>query len=530
MSSPFLKSVFVSPSVLGIILSLSTGVMAAPENNSTQVSGTPSSRVAANDPNPEANSRKIVGDEVKPGDWQYSALQGVASKYGCDANLNNKTVSTVDFARGLNNCLVKFEPMLANQPKSVTTEDLEVIKKLTQEFRAQLSEVDNRLNQSDKKIAQAQSNQFSTTTKLKGEAIFNATGTVSGGDPNNTVVGKRVRLLFETSFTGKDKLWTRIAAGNQPGLNANFKNGGTAEASQVSEGFTPGLTQPGAVGVDWLAYQLPFNNSNIYIAGTGGLHVDYAPTYGNSFDDATGGNGALTSFAESSPIYKLGGGAGVGTSFPVSETTGLTSVTVGYLAGNAFSGAKDKGFFNGDYAALAQANFKLSDKLDAGLTYVSSYHTAGNPLYAFGGSVGVTGTGTGGATSLIGANANPNSASANSYGAEVTFKPSDTLAFNAFVLNTVANKVTLGKQDIWSYGAGVTVPNVDGKGGLVGLLIGAEPYVGGVGKTPFHIEGFYKYKLSDNLSITPGLIYLTAPNQIEGNGAFIGVVRTTFTF
>jgi hypothetical protein len=529
MSSPFLKSIFVSPTVLGIILCLSTGAMAAPERNSTQVSGNRSSQVAANDTKPEANSRKIVGEEVKPGDWQYTALQGVASKYGCDANLNNKTVSTVDFARGLNNCLVKFEPMLANRPDSVTSEDLEVIKKLTQEFRAQLSEIDNRINQSDKKIAQVQANQFSTTTKLKGEAIFNVTGAVSGADPNNTVFGKRVRLLFETSFSGKDRLWTRIAAGNQPGVNANFKNGATAEGSQVSEGFTPGLGA-GAVGVDWLAYQLPFNNTNIYIAGTGGLHVDYAPTYGGSLDDATGGSGALTNFAESSPIYKLGGGAGVGTTFPVSETTGLSSVTVGYLAGNANSGAKDKGFFNGDYAALAQANFKLSDKLDAGLTYVNSYHTAANPLYAFGTGVGVTGSGTGGATSLVGANANPGSTSANSYGAEFIFKASDTLAFNGFVLNTIANKATIGKQDIWSYGGGVSLPNVDGKGGLIGLIVGAEPYVGGVGKTPFHIEGFYKYKLSDNLSITPGLIYLTSPNQIDGNGAFIGVVRTTFTF
>jgi Carbohydrate-selective porin, OprB family len=528
MSSPFLKSVFVSPTVLATILLLSNGVMAAPEGNSTQVSGTPSSRVAANDTKPEENSRKIVGDEVKPGDWQYSALQGVASKYGCDANLNNKTVSTVEFARGLNNCLVKFEPMLANQPNSVTSEDLEVIKKLTQEFRAQLSEIDNRINQSDKKIAQVQANQFSTTTKLKGEAIFNVTGAVSGADPNTTVFGKRVRLLFETSFTGKDRLWTRIAAGNQPGLGNNFKNGPSSEAGQVSEGLVPGLAA-GAVGVDWLAYQLPFNNSNIYIAGTGGLHVDYAPTYGGSFDDATGGNGALTNFAESSPIYKLGGGAGVGTSFPVSETTGLTSVTVGYLAGNANSGAKDKGFFNGDYAALAQANFKLSDKLDAGLTYVNSYHTAGNPLYAFGTNTGVTGSGTGGAN-LLGANANPGTTSANSYGAQFIFKASDTLTFNGFALNTVANKTTLGKQDIWSYGGGVSLPNVDGKGGLIGLIVGAEPYVGGVGKTPFHIEGFYKYKLSDNLSITPGLIYLTAPNQIGENGAFIGVVRTTFTF
>ncbi len=521
MSSPFLKSVLASPTVLGMILLLSTGVMAAPERNSTQISGTPSSLVAANDTTSEVNSRKIIGEEVQPGDWQYTALQGVASKYGCDANLNNKTVSTVDFARGLNNCLVKFEPMLANRPKSITTEDLEVIKRLTQEFRAQLSEVDNRLNQSDKKIAQAQGNQFSTTTKLKGEAIFNVSGAVSGANPNNTVFGNRVRLLFETSFSGKDRLWTRIAAGNQTPISGFLTNGATGEGTQVFEGVPFGTANTG--GVDWLAYQFPVNsNTNAYVAAFGGIHVDYAPTYGGSFEDATGGNGALSFFAESSPIYKIGGGAGVGASFPLSETTGLTSVTVGYLAGKGNSPARGAGLFNGDYAALVQANFKLSDKLDAGLTYVNSYHTPGSTIYGFGGTGALTGSSV--------ANTNATGGTANSYGAQVSFKPSDTLALNAFVLNTNANKATEGSQNIWSYGAGVTVPNVDGKGNSVGLLVGAEPYVSGAGKTPFHIEGFYKYKLSDNLSITPGLIYLTAPNQIDANGALIGVIRTTFTF
>jgi Carbohydrate-selective porin, OprB family len=534
MSSPFLKSVFVGPTTLGILLLLSTAAIAAPDSNSIPASGTPSSQVAANDTKSEANNRKIVGNEVKPEDWQYSALQGVASKYGCETNLNNKTVSTVDFARGLNTCLTKFEPMLASQPNSVTTEDLEVIKRLTQEFRAQLSEVDNRINQSDKKIALAQSNQFSTTTKLKGEAIFNVSGAVSGADPNNTVFGNRVRLLFESSFTGKDRLWTRLAAGSQSPISGLLKNGATGEGTQVFEGVPFGASlnnggtttlspAPNTGGIDWLAYQFPVNSTtNAYVAAFGGIHVDYVPTYGGSFDDGTGGNGALTLFGESSPIYKIGGGAGVGTSFPVSDTTGLTSVTVGYLAGKGNSPAKGAGLFNGDYAALVQANFKLSDKLDAGLTYVNSYHTAGSTIYGFGGTGALTGS------SL--ANTNATGGTANSYGAEVSFKPSDTLALNAFVLNTNANKATEGSQSIWSYGGGVTVPNVDGKGGSVGLLVGAEPYVSGTGKTPFHIEGFYKYKLSDNLSVTPGLIYLTSPNQIDGNGAFIGVVRTTFTF
>jgi Carbohydrate-selective porin, OprB family len=511
MSSTFWKSVFISPAVVGIALLLATGVKAAPASSSVRVAATEVS------PAPTTASPEVATDLVKPGDWQYTALQAVAAKYGCNTNLNDRAVSQVDFARGLNTCLSKVEPMLAQQPTSVTAEDLEVIKRLTQEFRAQLTEVDNRLVTADKRIAQAQANQFSTTTKLKGEAIFNLSGAVSGVDNKNTVLGDRVRLLFESSFNGQDKLWTRLAANNQLGVNSTLRNGPTGEGAQVAEGGTNN-----SVGIDWLAYQFPVYNTNVYVAAFNGIHVDYAPSYGSNFEDFTGGSGALSSFAESSPIYKIGGGAGVGTNFPVSPT-GLTSVSVGYFAGGAAGNpAAGNGLFNGDNSLLGQLNFKFSDKFDAGLTYVSSYHTGTNPIFGFGaGGVGLTGSGI--------ANAGTNGTKANSYGAQFAYKASDTVAFNGFVMNTNANKST-GKEDIWSYGAGLSLPNLDGKGGLVGLMVGAEPYVGGTGSTPFHIEGFYKYKLSDNLSITPGLIYLTAPNQASGNGAVIGTVRTTFTF
>ena len=520
MSSTFWKSIFISPITLGIALLLASGAMAAPKGsvsaNDQPDVATPT-QVAANDVE--------AGADIKPSDWQYSALQGVAAKYGCNANLNNQPVSQLEFARGLNNCLGKVEPILAQNPSGVTAADLEVIKRLTQEFRAQLSEVDNRLTSTEKRIAQSQGNQFSTTTKLKGEAVFNITGAASGSDSSNTVFGDRVRLLFESSFNGQDRLWTRIVTGNQPGVNSNLKNGGTAEGTQVSEGIP--FTNPNATGLDWLAYQFPLSTSTVYLAATGGIHVDYTPSYGGSFDDATGANGALSSFAESSPIYKIGGGAGVGATLPFSST-GLTSLNVGYLAGSANRPTNGAGLFNGDYAILAQANFKLGDKLDGGLTYVNSFHTGTNAIYGFGAGA-VTGTGilnTGNPP----AGSTLNGTTANSYGAGFLYKASDTLAFNGFVMNTVANRGGIGKQDIWSYGAGLSLPNIDGNGSLIGLLVGAEPYVGGVGTTPYHIEGFYKYKLSDNLSITPGLIYLTAPNQTAGNSALIGVVRTTFTF
>jgi hypothetical protein len=536
MSLALWKSVLINPVILGIALLLSTGAMAAPKSNEidssapvrgttgdiilNKASGATSVKVAASETTPatqlEQNSSEIATDIVKPGDWSYTALQGVAAKYGCNSNLNNQPVSGLEFARGLNTCLVAVEPILAQKPSSVTAGDLEVIKRLTQEYRAQLTEIDSRLISADKKVAQAQANQFSTTTKLKGEAIFNLSGALSGSDSNNIVLGDRVRLVFESSFNGQDKLWTRLATGNHAGVTGNLKNGATPEGSQVTE-----FNANNSVFVDWLAYQFPYNNTNVYVAAFNGGHMDYAPTYGSNFDDFTGGNGALSFFAESNPIYKIGGGAGVGTNIPIAET-GLKSLSIGYLAGSPNSNAPSKGLFNGDYALLGQLNFKLSDKLDAGLTYVNSYHTGTNPLYGFGIAPALAGSSQ--------ANLNNGGMTANSYGAAFAYKASDTLAFNGFVLNTSANKATIGKQDIWSYGAGLSLPNFDGKGSLIGLLVGAEPYLGGGGSTPYHIEGFYKYKFSDNLSITPGLIYLTAPNQISGNGAVIGVVRTTFTF
>jgi Carbohydrate-selective porin, OprB family len=539
MSSAVWKSVSIGPMLLGSILLLTTGAMAAPKSTEVarspvngridnlifnKASGATPVKIAATEPT-SADDRSET-DIVKPSDWQYKSLQGLATKYGCNPNLNNKPVSQLEFARGLNACLNRVEPMLAQQPgglpgstpSGVTRADLEVLQRLTQEYRAQLAEIDGRLVATDKKVAQLQANQFSTTTKLKGEAIFNVTGAVSGSNSNNTVFGDRVRLLFETSFSGKDRLWTRLATGNQPGINGQLKNGATGEGAQVSES-----NANNAVAVDWLAYQFPVGNTNVYVSAVAGLHADYAPTYGSNFEDVTGGNGALSNFAESSPIYKIGGGSGIGTNIPVADK-GLTSLSLGYMAGGSPNNPRaGAGAFNGDYALLGQLNFKLGEKFDAGLTYVNSYHTGANPIYGFGGGSALVGTGL--------ANNTTAGANANSYGAQFVYRASDTLAFNGFVVNTNANKATIGNQNIWSYGAGLSLPNFDGKGNLIGLLVGAEPYVGGNGTTPYHLEGFYKYKYSDNLSITPGLIYLTAPNQSTNNGgALIGVIRTTFTF
>ncbi len=83
-----------------------------------------------------------------------------------------------------------------------------------------------------------------------------------------------------------------------------------------------------------------------------------------------------------------------------------------------------------------------------------------------------------------------------------------------------------GDGEILSYALTFAFPDLGKEGNLLGLVVGAEPYLtsflGGnpqpfkVG-LPLHIEAFYRYQINNNISITPGLIWLTAPNQDNNN-------------
>ena len=77
---------------------------------------------------------------------------------------------------------------------------------------------------------------------------------------------------------------------------------------------------------------------------------------------------------------------------------------------------------------------------------------------------------------------------------------------------------------------------------MLGFVVGQEPRLTGTSgftvedltrdpDTSFHIEAFYRHQLGDRLSITPGLIWITAPDHDRSNpdiGLF--TVKTTFEF
>lgn len=480
--------------------------------------------------------------DVQPTDWAFQALQSLVERYGCIAGYPNSTyrgnraLTRYEFAAGLNACLDRVNELIATATADlVKKEDLATLQRLQEEFSAELATLRGRVDAVEARTAELEAHQFSTTTKLVGEAIFAVTDNFGKNDNNNTVFQDRVRLDLQTSFTGKDTLHTRLAAGNATPLN--LRNG-TFEGTQT---FNLSPTTNNGVSVDWLSYYFPLGNSQVYVAATGGIHSDYVPTVNPYFEDYDGGNGALSTFASESPIYRIGGGAGGGVNLAFGKGGGgfQPSLTLGYLASQANNPGVNTGLTEGNYAALGQLNLKVGDRITLAATYVHAYNSANSVLFNAGGTNPVVGTsqanflanstpGIGG----IGVGGNPYVS--NSYGFEAAFKPSDKLSISGFVL--YSNITGLGANDngeVWSYGAGLALPDFGKKGNVLGLFAGVEPYIGSnTADKPYHFEGFYKYRVTDNISITPGVIWLTNPGQIAGNNddAIIGTLRTTFTF
>ncbi|MEO1429148.1 MAG: iron uptake porin [Cyanobacteria bacterium J06633_8] len=485
--------------------------------------------------------------DVQPTDWAFQALQSLVERYGCIAGYpngtyrGNRALTRYEFAAGLNACLDRVNELIATATADIVTrEDLATLQRLQEEFSAELATLRGRVDALEARTAELEANQFSTTTKLAGEAIFALTDAFGDtvDDNNNTVFQNRIRLDLQTSFTGKDVLHTRLATGNAQRLNTT----GDAFDGTNFQTFnvTGDTSNSNDVTLDWLAYYTNLGPAQLYVAATGGIHSDYAATVNPYFEDYDGGNGALSTFASESPIYRIGGGAGAALNLKFGKGGGPlrgSSLTVGYLGSEPSDPGIGSGVFNGNYAALGQLNFNLNSRIALAATYVHGYHGAGSALFDAGGfggaNVPVVGTPQ--------ANLLENPSSSNSYGLAAAIRPSSKISVSGFVsYHDVTGFQANDDFEAWSWGAGIALPDFGGKGNVLGFFGGAQPYSINRNLTgrstedsdiPYHIEGFYKYRVNDNVSITPGVIYQSSSGQNDDNDdAFIGTLRTTFTF
>ncbi|MGV0024065.1 iron uptake porin [Phormidesmis priestleyi] len=341
--------------------------------------------------------------DVQPTDWAFQALQSLVERYGCIAGYpdrtyrGNRALTRYEFAAGVNACLDRINELItASTANLVKKEDLAVLQKLQEEFAAELAALRRRVDAIETRTATLEKQQFSTTTKLVGEAVF-AVNDIFGkqvDDLNNTVFQDRVRLDLQTSFTGKDILHTRLAAGNvrqflvQGATISAFVPDSEGQLVGTSEGSLAsrvnGQTQNRIV-LDRLDYSFPVGDRlQLYVAATGGKSQYYVPSTVNQFfEDLDGGNGSISAFSQESPIYRIGGGAGAALNLALDRQKKVV-LTAGYLATNAENPSVGKGFFNGDFAALGQLTITPSDAFQVGFTYVHGYHTPGNAIFGLG--------------------------------------------------------------------------------------------------------------------------------------------------
>ena len=495
--------------------------------------------------------------DVSPTDWAYEALRSLVDRYGCIAGFPNQTyrgsqpLSRYEFAAGLNSCLNQIERLIASQ-YSVAPEDLETINRLNQEFEAELATIGGRVDELESRTAVLEDNQFSTTTKLAGEAIFGIASVFGGsnqelidetGDDDidsETVFGYRTRLELETSFTGEDLLFTRLSTCNFPEF---------AEETGTFQGELA-FAEPADsdLGLEVLFYDRPIGeNTNVLIGAAGLAADDIANTV--SILDGDGASGAISAFGTRSPIYLPPGETGLGIIHSFGDKLELSA---GYLAGEASDPEDGAGLFDGSYSAIGQLTITPFERLTVALTYVNAYNQSD------------TGVGSDLANiqslTAAGENADPLQpgvfeggvpTSKNSYGAQFSFALSDRIVIGGWgglskvrTLDEFAadgQLVGRGSQDIWNWAATLAFPDLGKEGSLGGIIVGMEPWVADSSidvegfdddaETSLHAEAFYQYQLNDNIAITPGVIYINNPDNNEDNDdLFIGALRTTFTF
>ena len=104
--------------------------------------------------------------DVQPTDWAYQALSNLVERYGCVAGYPNGTYKG-------GQSMTRFEAAaLLNACLDRVTEVTDELQRLLNEFKAELVVLTARVDGLDAKVGQLEATQFSTTTKLKGEANF----------------------------------------------------------------------------------------------------------------------------------------------------------------------------------------------------------------------------------------------------------------------------------------------------------------------------------------------------------------------
>ncbi|MBD1910557.1 MULTISPECIES: iron uptake porin [unclassified Leptolyngbya] len=531
MSKLLWKSLLVAPAVLGATL-----VSSAALAQTAPAAGSANEMATLDQVMQYSNEGRGAGElaqvtsvtqfsDVSPSDWAYEALSFLANSedqggldclegYPDGTYRGNRALTRYEFAAGLAACLD------AIAGAQLDAEQLARIEALQREFAAELAALRGRVDALEAAVDELEANQFSTTTRLRGEAIFAVSDIFGGenldiGSENNVALGDRVRLNFDTSFTGDDLLRTRLQSGD---FNTFQNVPGTEDSNFIPEGIASNQTAfsfqtdtDDDIRLDDFYYQFPLGGA-VFTIGLNSVGISDIVTSVSPFDSST--TGSVLNFGYN-PIYDLG---------RQDEALGVTydfgdafQIGAGYLTDEASDPSQDDGLFNGDSTFFGQLTFDTGD-LTVAATYVNAY--VGNSEIS--GAVG--------------------DAIFNGYGLSANFVLGDVFNIGgwiSYIDGDTFNNGNVGQGEYWSYAATLGVEDLGIDGSLLGLIVGVPTYAnydlagGGAIRqdNAVSIEALYRIPLSDNISITPSVAFIdNVGNDSDNDAVVIGTVRTSFRF
>ncbi|NET61826.1 MAG: iron uptake porin, partial [Symploca sp. SIO2E6] len=477
--------------------------------------------------------------DVTPQDWAYDALRSLVNNYRClvgyDDNTfrGNSNLTRYEFAAALNRCLERVETIIRNNFDLATEEDLASIQRLIEEFEAELATVKNKVSDQEERVDFLDNHNFSTTTILRGQANFFLTDVFgdrkavpSGQTPTEdldavTTFSGGVRLDFDTSFTGRDLLRTRIQAGNTSSLASGVT--GTAMTNIAGN-----INTGNDVRLSKLFYRFPIGDrGSVYLGATGQSASDFVPALNPA--------STIALFGFYNPIYDVGFGTGGGLYYQLSDLIGVGAsyYTTTSRSNNPNPG---NGLFNGHFNALSQITLTPSDRLGISLTYTHYYSP--NP------------NNTNNVTSFIGSEfaqtpfGGTTATSSDNLNVAASYQISDRFQVGGWVgyyhataeAPAVVNNVNIpegSNADIWTWALTASYSDLIKQGSNLSFILGLPPKATNNDvvqredqDTSYHIEVSYRYPITDRISITSGGFVILDPEHNEANNdIWVGLIR-----
>jgi len=502
--------------------------------------------------------------DVQPTDWAYQALSNLVERYGCVAGYPNGTFAG-------KKAMTRFEAAaLLNACLDRVTEVTDQLKKLMKEFEKELAILKGRVDGLEARVGTLEANQFSTTTKLKGSTYWVLGGNAFGGNYSGGNLGASaleggtsfnydLRLDLDTSFTGKDLLRTRLRAGN---FGASGFGSGPVGLNALEVAFE---SDAGAniVAIDRLFYQFPLGNGFTFTGGPRVRQDDMLALWPSAYPADTILD--VFTYAGAPGTYSLtqGGGAGIWW-----QNDGF-SVSANYVSANANNGQPG---YNGSVAAgTAGGGGGILTQGARSTTTVQLGYAASNWGAAFAYAYDQNGANVygGNATPLAVLASRAGTGTTNNFALSAYWSPktasyvpsisagwgytsydaANTSGVNA-PLSAINGATTLsGITAAQNWYVGLQWADAFVKGNSLGMAVGQPTFITAANSgTPqdagYAWEWWYKFQVTDHISVTPAIFYLSNPLGQSGFSAaqadnlsttnpltnFGGLIKTTFKF